>query len=194
MQDRVSANPGRVLITPESGDAYYATIERADNPTVVGTPLNKANLLTDATATSIGLTNEATPNDAFSRIKVLIDSNTTLANSKAKIQYGSYVGTGTYGSGNRTTLSFQFQPYFVSICGKSTSVNTFAAPNFASFMVRSIQVAPSFNFTDGIYDDNGFMYVLNIAWSGNTISFFSNHSSWAQLNDDGSTYYYVAIG
>lgn len=69
MQDRVSANPGRVLITPESGDAYYATIERADNPTVVGTPLNKANLLTDATAADYGLTSSATPNTMFQALK-----------------------------------------------------------------------------------------------------------------------------
>lgn len=194
MQDRVPKYPGRVTLIPVQGLENTYTMKRADEPTQQGTPLNKANLLTDATATSIGLTNEATPNDAFSRIKVLIDSNTTLANSKAKIQYGSYVGTGTYGSGNRTTLSFQFQPYFVSICGKSTSENTSNAPNFASFMVRSIQVVPCFNFTNGTFDDNTPVYVLNIAWSGNTISFFSNHSPWAQLNDDGSTYYYVAIG
>lgn len=69
MQDRVSANPGRVLITPESGDAYYAKIERADNPTSVGTPLNKANLLTDATASDYGLTSSATPNTMFQALK-----------------------------------------------------------------------------------------------------------------------------
>lgn len=38
-EDRVSANPNRVLITPESGDAFYATVVRADNPEKVGTPL-----------------------------------------------------------------------------------------------------------------------------------------------------------
>ena len=65
MQDRVSVNPGRVLITPESGEPYYATLERADNPSVVGTPLNKANLLSDASAALYGLTNTAVPNDMW---------------------------------------------------------------------------------------------------------------------------------
>lgn len=69
MQDRVSANPGRVLITPESGEAYYATIERADNPSVIGTALNKASLLTDTTAADYGLDSTATPNDALQALK-----------------------------------------------------------------------------------------------------------------------------
>lgn len=43
--DRVPTRPGRVKITPESGgSSYYATVERADAPTQVGTPLSAANL------------------------------------------------------------------------------------------------------------------------------------------------------
>lgn len=43
-KDRVSTKPGRVKITPENGSAYYAVMERADNPTAAGTPLTAANL------------------------------------------------------------------------------------------------------------------------------------------------------
>lgn len=39
-KDRVPQKPGRVKITPENGTAYYATMERADEPVEVGTPLN----------------------------------------------------------------------------------------------------------------------------------------------------------
>lgn len=43
--DRVSGKPGRVKITPEGGGSpYYAVLERADEATVVGTPLNATNL------------------------------------------------------------------------------------------------------------------------------------------------------
>lgn len=43
--DRVSTRPNRVKITPEDGSAaFYATMERADEPTVYGTPLNAENL------------------------------------------------------------------------------------------------------------------------------------------------------
>ena len=69
MKDRVSAKPGRVKLTPEDGSpAFYATMERADNPVEEGTPLNKANLLTDATASKFGLSATATPNSVFSKI------------------------------------------------------------------------------------------------------------------------------
>ena len=43
-QDRVPQKPGRVKITPETGESYYATMERADEPIVEGTPLNAKNL------------------------------------------------------------------------------------------------------------------------------------------------------
>ena len=43
--DRVPSKLGRVRITPENGAAaYYATVERADEPVVVGTALSAANL------------------------------------------------------------------------------------------------------------------------------------------------------
>ena len=39
-KDRVPQKPGRVKITPENGTAYFATMERADEPLQEGTPLN----------------------------------------------------------------------------------------------------------------------------------------------------------
>ena len=39
-KDRVPRKPGRVKITPENGAAFYATMERADDPSQEGTPLN----------------------------------------------------------------------------------------------------------------------------------------------------------
>ena len=69
MQDRIALNPGRVLITPESGEPYYATLTRADNPTQEGTPLNKANLLTDETEAALfGSVSDRTVDQAFKGI------------------------------------------------------------------------------------------------------------------------------
>lgn len=43
--DRVPSKLGRVRISPENGGAaYYAVVERADEPAVAGTPLSAANL------------------------------------------------------------------------------------------------------------------------------------------------------
>lgn len=42
--DRKPKYPNRVLITPESGTPFYATLTRADEPIVAGTPMNAATL------------------------------------------------------------------------------------------------------------------------------------------------------
>ncbi len=38
--DRVATKPNRYRITPDGGEAYYVTLERADEPIVEGTALN----------------------------------------------------------------------------------------------------------------------------------------------------------
>lgn len=65
MKDRVSTYPGRVQLTPVSGQANVYDLVRADQPTEPGMPLNKANLLTDAVAALLGGNSTMTPNQAF---------------------------------------------------------------------------------------------------------------------------------
>ena len=43
-KDRQAAQPNRYKVTPENGEPYYVTLERADYPIVVGTPLNAENM------------------------------------------------------------------------------------------------------------------------------------------------------
>lgn len=66
MTDRVPLYPGRVSLTPVSGNTYDMVM--ADQPIVVGTPLNKAALLGDSTASTFGLAGDPTVNDAFAWI------------------------------------------------------------------------------------------------------------------------------
>mgnify|MGYP007006847768 CR=1 FL=1 len=47
--------------------------------------------------------------------KATIDSILSLVSGGAKIQTGSYVGTGTYGQANPCSLTFGFEPKFVCI-------------------------------------------------------------------------------
>ena len=79
MQDRVSQYPGRIKLTPVSGQENVYDMEWADGATVEGTPLNKANLLTDATATAIGLNSSATPNMAINHLNTKINDVEDLA-------------------------------------------------------------------------------------------------------------------
>lgn len=43
-KDRQSARPNRYKVTTDNGETYYITLTRADEPTVVGTPLNAQTL------------------------------------------------------------------------------------------------------------------------------------------------------
>lgn len=66
MQDRVPLYPGRVMLTPVPGQENTFDMVRADSPTQEGTPLNKANMLKDATAAMFGLGDTAVPDDVLS--------------------------------------------------------------------------------------------------------------------------------
>ena len=69
MKDRVPLYPGRVKLTPVSGQANTYDMVRADEPTQEGTPLNKATLLKDATAERFGLNPQtATVDDVLNRV------------------------------------------------------------------------------------------------------------------------------
>ena len=97
MQDRVPLYPGRVTLTPVSGQANTFDLVRADQPTQEGTPLNKASLLKDATAALFGKTNAAVPDDVLSML-----SKSALSYTEAK-----YTKTtiGTLAVGKTITLN-----------------------------------------------------------------------------------------
>ena len=65
MQDRVPLYPGRVTLTPVAGQENTFDMARADQPTQEGTPLNKATLLKDATATKFGKDTGAVPDEVL---------------------------------------------------------------------------------------------------------------------------------
>lgn len=134
MNDRVSTYPGRVRLTPVEGQTDVFDMTRADSPTQEGTALNKANLLSDTTASAINTltgSTPSTPNSALyaitnkisavitsllsnataTAIQTLTGTKPTTADGAfsaltgelsstegrfAKIEMGSYVGTGTF--------------------------------------------------------------------------------------------------
>ena len=68
MENRQPTYPGRVVLTPVPGAENTYVMTRADEPTVEGTPLNKATLLQDATCALLDLPNTAVPDDAFAKL------------------------------------------------------------------------------------------------------------------------------
>lgn len=70
MKDRVPLYPGRVKLTPVSGQANTYDMVRADEPTQEGTQLSKATFLKDATAALFGLGADAVPDDVLAKLGV----------------------------------------------------------------------------------------------------------------------------
>ena len=69
MKDRLPTKPGRIQLVPSADGDDLFVLSRSDEPTQTGTPLNKASLLSDATATALGLSSsDPTVNEAISTI------------------------------------------------------------------------------------------------------------------------------
>jgi hypothetical protein len=109
-------------------------------------------------------------------------------NVLGKIEQGSYVGTGAFGENNPNSLTFGFVPKFVIIEAPSMGV-TYMMLNGVS--VNSV-----------LSRESGTGYVTwhtnRAEWNGNTVTWYSHgnslNSAGGQMNANGNTYRYVAIG
>ena len=116
---------------------------------------------------------------------------------KTQIEFGSYVGTGKYGSSNKNSLTFGFEPKFVHIACQTPNNNSNAFRPHTWVWVKG----SGFMYTDNSYqssDDVGRTY-CTVTQSGNTISWYNsvgtNYSPTnCQANVSGKTYNYIAIG
>ena len=99
MQDRIPKYPGRVKLNPVDGEENVFDMVRADEPEQEGTPLNKSTLLTDGTASMLGLNAAATVDTAIGaiahRLSLLSGSvseiTITLTDQNGKPVTGVYV-------------------------------------------------------------------------------------------------------
>lgn len=185
MIDRVSANPGRVLITPESGEPYYATLTRADNPTVEGTPLNKSTFLTDATAALFGLGSDAVPDEVFEKINESIDN---INEKMTKFITGKYTGNGD----QSRTISLGFRPLavFVFYQNGGTYIKNLNDTNF-SMGGLAVQGSPA-------YDPDVSSNIVSITPTGFTVYYLQIRNEEKKVravatNFDGYIYNYIAF-
>ena len=198
MQDRVSTYPGRITLTPVTGESNTYDWARADDPSVVGTPLNKATFLPDDVASAIAaLTGETInlPSDALSALCTALDTMGLLYNGK--ISAFSYVGTG--GSSTQTT-TFSIHPRIVfyirnnSYIGTNRQIYTSSSEN-TSTVPWQIWV---YNSTGGAFCTFSYSEAnkqLSRAFSGNAALTYSTATkAEALMNSSGVTYYCVAIG
>ena len=193
MQDRVSTYPGRITLTPVTGESNTYDWARADDPTVVGTPLNKATFLPDDVASAIAtLTGETInlPSDALSALCTALDTMGLLYNGK--ISAFSYTGDG--GSGTRTT-TFSIHPRIVFYIKDGGYIGETRNSNTNSTITCPWQIWV-YNSAGG--DKITFSYSeANKQLSRSKVSqsyYTSADYATKLMNSSGVTYYCVAIG
>lgn len=105
---------------------------------------------------------------------------------KTSIETGSYVGTGTYGSGNPNTLTFRFEPKFVHIQAGNIGNEDNSGFKFAFFVLGT----KGFSIGPGSANE---LYNLNAKFDGNTLSWYLGNAA-QQLNTKNANYFFIALG
>lgn len=108
---------------------------------------------------------------------------------KVRIATGSYTGTGTYGSSNPCSLTFDFAPklVLVSFDGK-LNYNSNGADHFVWISGHTSTYTNNYS---------GSQSQVTFSVSGNTLSWYASGGgslAYVQCNNSGYKYHYVAIG
>lgn len=107
-----------------------------------------------------------------------------------KIAFGSYIGTGTYGSGNKTTLTFDFIPKIVFIIAKTGALFHSYQSTLQEWIMLINGMTSCLTKQSSSNSGTG---TTTVSWSDKTVSWYGTWAG-AQLNTSGKEYIYVAIG
>lgn len=138
MKDRVPLYPGRVKLTPVSGQENTYDMVRADEPTQEGDPLSKATFLKDDTAALFGLDANAVPDDAFhliANMRAAIHVFTTAGASVSMTKGENAFTTVADSEGMAYLYPSEFGKWTVTVGSISKTINIDAIAVF--YMVMS---------------------------------------------------------
>ena len=190
MKDRQPTRPGRVRITPENGEAYYAVMEMADEPTEVGTPPIKANLLKDSTAALLGGGADMVPDEALVALKNLIDGISPDKIGAARVVTGSFVGTGSTSS---KTITAGFKPKAAIFANNDYGIFASGGNSAANVSGIAIWIEGITKINTGGYSYNDIYDTVNVTQT-ETGLILQNDDSNGIPNEKGVTYYYAIFG
>ena len=195
-----------------SGTFPYDTGQlNAAGISVEGTPLNKQTLLQDSTAQQFGLTGDATVDQVLQILKnaAVVNSegdaletilgSTLLSIPGAQIATGSYVGTGTYGSSNPNSITFDDPPIFVAIIGFFYNGVSDFRPGFGSdsdsstamnYLMYSDVLSTSYKTATG-FGEVG--YSAGSKSSDGKTYYWYGKNAFDQLNTNKAKYFYFAM-
>lgn len=111
---------------------------------------------------------------------------TALSASLPRMVSGSYVGDGTLGAANPTTLQFNFSPKLVVVAASEDSIAQQGVVLVAG-QTASSGIGHASDASESLH--------LTVHWFENGVSWYTNESlAGCQLNIFDVTYYYFAIG
>lgn len=177
MKDRIPKYPGRVRLTPVQGQTDTFDLVRADEPLEPGTPLNKANLLTDATATALEITSvEPTVDEALYGL---------LQKSRLGVRYFPALPAAAYSalcvpmSGPSDYTVWDPLPSMPAFSG-DTAINTFGAMHGENFYLLRAYSGSSSNYANQFlrYNDETKTYTELNTFSNDIISYGVTGSSF----------------
>ena len=110
--------------------------------------------------------------------------------AKTQIATGSYTGTGTYGSNNKCSITFDFEPEFIAISRvKPDNLTTMLA-----FFTCGCQVYTSFRSASSYAGGAMTLNACGYCTWGSNFSFYHTTGAEQQMNLSGIEYNYIAIG
>lgn len=190
MKDRIPLYPGRVTLTPVSGQANTYDMTRADQPTEEGTPLNKGTLLKDATAALYGLGSDAVPDEVLGMLKGSLKVEESSVPDK---QYGidytyNSFDTDTSGSGSSYRKIVEGNGLIVSIQEAKSSVQL---SRDSGVTWETVNLSDYLTFVYGLAFGNGrFVFTgLNGKWAST-----ADFNSWKTGQFDSTDIYLVEFG
>ena len=118
------------------------------------------------------------------------------AREAPKVATGSYVGTGTYGSGNPNSLTFKFTPKLLFVAG------VFGRPNTTGNGTMTIITATETEAYSNVQYREDSATSVTYRFEGNTVTWWSTQGSFSSTSQNGAqqgnkagvTYYYLALG
>lgn len=133
----------------------------------------------EADARAAELAAQAGALEAEVQARTALASSLTSSVAKAgncQICTSSYTGTGTYGADVSKKFTFPYKPMLVFVTSEGgTNIHMLQGQTTTSYPTSS---PPA--------------YIIRVTWSGNSVSWYGNHVH-SQMNDEGATYYVVAL-
>ena len=175
---------------PKQTTNYKLNQWEADDP-VLHTDFNADNAKIDAALKTLeSKVNAKASQTALDALSSTVSTHTASLTQMGNCQIatGTYTGGGSYGSSSPNSLSFDFQPKLVIIQSTSgAQMDITNSGNTRRFMLLLVRPLGTFYLYQG-------MTAVQVSWYSRSVDWYSDSSAYAQLNQNGMQYTYVAFG